>query len=59
MRWDCAYTGAEFSGYWVAPGKVRRVPSPLELVLQTSKPVVFNDIEDPKQTAADIEKAIG
>jgi len=31
LGWDCADTGADHAGFWVMPGKVQRVMSPLEM----------------------------
>ena len=33
LRWDCADSGIERAGFWVAPGRVLRVLSPAEKLL--------------------------
>lgn len=33
LRMDCASSGADRSGFWVIPGKVKRVLSPIEEML--------------------------
>lgn len=33
LRWGCADTGADRAGFWVAPGRVLRVLSPIEKLL--------------------------
>lgn len=42
QRSDCAETGADYSGIWEAPGKVKIIPSAIERVLITGKPVIMN-----------------
>ncbi len=55
LRWDCADTGASRAGFWVMPGKVQRVASPLEMLIAgvpsgSSEAIVVNDISDPSET---------
>jgi len=55
LRWDCADTGADRSGFWVLPGKVQRVLSPIEILLGRvaegdCSVMVFNDLSDPSRT---------
>lgn len=47
LRWDCADTGADRAGFWVYPGEVKRVASPLELCLSTGGVVMASDVSDP------------
>jgi hypothetical protein len=42
QRSDCAETGADYCGIWEAPGKVKRIPSAIERVMMTGRPVVMN-----------------
>ena len=44
LRWDCAETSADRMGFWYPPGKVIRVPSPIEMAIQSGGPVVVNDL---------------
>lgn len=46
LRWDCADSGAFYSGHWTEEG-VKRQPSPIELAMQTGKPVIVGDTSDP------------
>lgn len=51
LGWKCADTGADRTGFWVVPGKVRRVPSPMELVVATEGRLGFSmDVTDPDIT---------
>lgn len=54
LRWDCAETGADRAGFWVMPGKVQRVASPIELVFANLENggdgiVITGDLTDPSQ----------
>lgn len=49
LRWDCAATGADRAGFWVMPGKVRRVLSPIELLIATNNVVITQDLSDTKE----------
>ncbi len=52
LRRNCSITGADMCGEWVPPGKVRRFPSPTELVLQTGSTVfVSNMSKYPKSVS--------
>jgi hypothetical protein len=42
QRSDCAETGADYCGIWEVPGKVKRIPSAIERVLITKRPVIIN-----------------
>jgi hypothetical protein len=50
--WNCAESGADRRGFWVMPGKVQRVLSPLEMIFANGplgKPVIVNDLSDPRE----------
>lgn len=49
IRWDCAETGADRSGFWHPPGQVYRVASALEMVLATNDVVMINNLRDPEE----------
>ena len=55
LRWNCADTGADRAGFWIPPGKVDRVLSPIEEVMTRmqggeEEPVVITgNISDPRQ----------
>lgn len=42
--WDCAVTGADRAGFWIPPGKVKRVPSPIEIAMATREIVIIQDL---------------
>lgn len=42
----CAESGADRAGFWVAPGKVKRVASPLELAVASREMVIVSDLSD-------------
>lgn len=44
LRWDCAHL-ANMSGYWMPPGEVERVISPLELCIQTGAVITVDNIQ--------------
>ncbi|MEK7500999.1 MAG: hypothetical protein AAB642_02630, partial [Patescibacteria group bacterium] len=48
LSWDCAPTGGARAGFWIPPGKVHRVVSPLEMVMGATgeKMVVVSDLTD-------------
>jgi len=46
LRMDCAESGADRTGFWMPPGKVMRVMSPIEQMLATGNPVIVNDLGD-------------
>lgn len=50
LRWHCTDTGMDRAGFWIIPGKVYRVLSPIEMAIATGACVVVNDITDPNQT---------
>ena len=50
LGWNCASTGGDRQGFWVPPGKVKRVPSPIEMLMEggsETKAVVIGDLSDP------------
>lgn len=52
LRWNCADTGADRCGFWYPPGKVNRVPSPIEMCLQDMEKggngvVIVGDLSRP------------
>ncbi len=46
LRWDCADTGADRSGFWVIPGKVFRTISAFEIALVIEKGVLCADLDN-------------
>ncbi len=47
---NCADTGADRQGFWMPPGNVHRVPSPIEMIMSGGKDcsvIIVNDIHDP------------
>lgn len=53
LRWGCAHSGIDRQGFWVPPGKVERVPSPLEVMLSANNDhecsaVIVNDLSNPR-----------
>lgn len=51
LRWECASSGADRQGFWYPPGKVKRVPSPVELALASPggmSSVFVPDVSDPR-----------
>lgn len=50
LGWDCAHTGMDRQGFWIPPGKVARVPSPIEIFMSErneGKVVIIRDLSDP------------
>lgn len=50
LGWNCAGTGADRQGFWVPPGKVERVLSPIEILMSKGnqgKMVIIEDLSDP------------
>lgn len=50
LRWGCAESGADRSGFWEMPGRVQRVASPIEMLLARGPeggPIIINDLSDP------------
>ncbi len=51
LRWECASSGADRSGFWMPPGAVERMPSPIEMAMASTDPIVIlNDVSDRKET---------
>ena len=53
LRWDCAQTGGDRSGFWLpgedGHGAVTKVMSPIEQVMATGKSVFVSDIADARR----------
>ncbi|MCX6741280.1 MAG: hypothetical protein NTY61_02695 [Candidatus Parcubacteria bacterium] len=49
LRFECAETGGDRAGFWVEPGKVDRVISPVEMAFETGEIVLCRDLHDPCQ----------
>ncbi len=48
LRYDCAISGADRKGFWMPPGEVLRVPSPMEIVMSgVGKIVICHNLSDP------------
>jgi hypothetical protein len=49
LRIHCADGGVDRQGFWVPPGKVARVPSPIEMLLEkgNGSTLIINDLSDP------------
>lgn len=58
LRWDCADSGIYRAGFWVPPGKVDRVLSPLEIAMMVDGVVIVSDITDPAEARSHTEIAI-
>ncbi len=60
LRWECADGGVDRAGFWMPPGYVQRVMSPLELCIAKDDVVIVNDLgnidEAIKSTQACLEK---
>lgn len=52
LGWECAQSGADRQGFWMPPGIVERVPSPIELLLfgEKASEVITNDLSDPNES---------
>ncbi|NTW88760.1 MAG: hypothetical protein HGB26_06475, partial [Desulfobulbaceae bacterium] len=49
LRWDCADSGIDRSGFWMPPGEVMRVMSPIEQVLATGTAAIVSDVNDMRE----------
>lgn len=49
LRMGCACSGGDRAGFWIMPGEVQRVLSPIEEVFLTGKEVIVMDIGDIRQ----------
>ncbi len=50
LGWGCAETGADRQGFWMPPGKVARIPSPMEMLMSSGsngKAVIVGDLSNP------------
>lgn len=50
LGWDCASSGADRQGFWVPPGKVERVPSPMGLLMSdgnSGRAIIVDDLSNP------------
>ncbi|MFH0819492.1 MAG: hypothetical protein V1892_00495 [bacterium] len=57
LRWDCAQSGVDRAGFWLPPGKVYRVPTPLEIVMSGKKEMlIVSDLSDIKEATKWTEK---
>lgn len=56
LRWKCADSGVDRVGFWLPPGTVMRVPSPLEVAMQSGGTVVVSDLGDPKEAVESLQK---
>jgi hypothetical protein len=51
LGWNCASTGADRQGFWMPPGRVKRIPSPIEMLMSSGdegKVVIVEDLSDPR-----------
>ena len=49
LRWDCADSGIDRSGFWIPPGEVMWVMSPIEQVLATGTAAIVSDVNDMRE----------
>ena len=55
LRWECAQSGGDRAGFWIPPGKVHRVLSPVEQCLKNiidedgDGVVAVGNLHDPKE----------
>jgi hypothetical protein len=50
LRWNCGQSGIDRQGFWMPPGQVERIPSPLEMMMtpgNEGKAVIIGDLSDP------------
>lgn len=50
LGWNCADSGADRQGFWIPPGKVARVPSPIEVLMSDGgggRAVIIGDLSNP------------
>jgi hypothetical protein len=57
LRMDCAQGGMDRMGFWVMPGKVKRVASPTEVLLAQMekgdfRPLIVHDLADEAEAVA-------
>lgn len=46
LGWECADSGMDRSGFWIEPGEVQRVASPMEMLLATDDVIICSDLSD-------------
>ncbi|NTW14626.1 MAG: hypothetical protein HGA31_06425 [Candidatus Moranbacteria bacterium] len=56
LRWDCAESGMDRSGFWMPPGQVVRVMNAYEQIMATGTAVVVNDLGDFKEAVETTRK---
>lgn len=56
LRWDCCDTGGLRAGFWIPPGKVYRVPSPIEMAMASDDTVIVGNVSDPKEATRKTEE---
>jgi len=51
LGWDCAQTGGDRAGFWVPPGKVHRVATAWETLIQNpdAKCIIGSNLEKPEE----------
>jgi hypothetical protein len=50
LGWNCAGSGIDRQGFWMPPGRVERIPSPIEILLSgesKGKAIIVNDLSNP------------
>ncbi len=51
LRWNCADTGVDRTGFWIMPGKVQRAMSPIEELMARggTEPICVNNVTDSQE----------
>ena len=51
LGWNCAVTGADRAGFWLPPGQVQRVVTPLEMIMANPSQgvMIVSDLSDIKE----------
>lgn len=50
LGWNCASSGADRQGFWMPPGRVARVLSPIEMLMSSKnggEVIIVTDLSDP------------
>ena len=57
LRMNCAQTGSDRAGFWMSPGQVLRILSPIEQSFMQRSPVIVQDLHDMREATplAEIE----
>lgn len=58
LRWECADTGCDRAGFWIPPGTVDRVQTPIEMLLASGRPeaaVIVSDLGDRRNIGTIVE----